>query len=83
MKTARKVVVRVQMMMPHSNYKPYQAMVCISASIQLGVPQVNNNDMYSAFELSCGRVVTRVYVTTTGDKVYGFLPRESEQGRIQ
>jgi hypothetical protein len=37
---------------------------------------------YSVFELSCGRVVTRVYVTTTGDKVYGFLPRESEQGKI-
>ena len=34
-----------------------------------------------AFELSCGRVVTRVYVTTTGDKVYGFLPREHDKGK--
>lgn len=33
----------------------------------------------AAFELSDGRVVTRVYVTTTGDKVYGF-PREQDKG---
>ena len=37
--------------------------------------------LHTAFELSNGRVVTRVYVTTTGDKVYGFLPREQDKGR--
>ena len=34
---------------------------------------------YAAFELSSGRVVTRVYVTSTGDKVYG-IPREQDKG---
>ena len=83
MKTAKKVVAKAQMTMDHSNYKSYQIMVCPSISTQLGI--IFLCKLYilcAAFELSSGRIVTRVYVTTTGDKVYGFLPRESENGKI-